>query len=117
MTEEKKYSLTLEVLQWNVIISAINPMFFAETQSILAAVEGAVKALNEQKIEKKGHDTFSVELTRRDVETLIVLLQNLPYNVVARIMYALFALVQKDVEAEATQALAQSQKETEEAQA
>jgi hypothetical protein len=83
---DKKVTVALSVVQWNVIISSIKTLTFYETEEIL-------KAIGEQTAnsEAKGHDELKITLFANQVNQLISFLQFMPYNVVARIIYTLYS--------------------------
>lgn len=93
MNNDKKVSVKLSVVQWNVIISSIKALSFYETEEIL-------KAIGEQTANSKakGHEELEVVLFTNQVNQLISFLQFMPYNVVARIVYTLYTALRSQDE-------------------
>lgn len=92
---DRKVSVKLSVVQWNVIISSIKTLSFYETEEIL-------KAIGEQTAnsEAKGHEELEVVLFANQVNQLISFCQFMPYNVIARIIFTLYTAL-KSVEEDA----------------
>lgn len=90
---DRKVSVKLSVVQWNVIISSIKALSFYETEEIL-------KAIGEQTANStaKGHEELEVVLFANQVNQLISFIQFMPYNCVARIIFTLYSALKVEDE-------------------